>query len=154
MDQNELVHEMNTWLPMTCFSGENLSETKLLPNAIQKEGSNLLRKRLSPPPLDLDPALSNHGEDPEIGSCHNKPLAEVSEMKSLRFVRVNAFQNTSGCNLDHISAGVHFRRPGCTDLKLMGVGRAACLGNGKARGCISSCGKRGGLHLNPAASKD
>jgi hypothetical protein len=75
-------------------------------------------------------------------------------MKPLRFVRVNAFQSTNKCNLNHISAGVHFRRPGCADLKLMGVGRAACLGNGKARGCISSHGKRGGLRLNPAAPKD
>ena len=75
-------------------------------------------------------------------------------MKSLRFVRVNAFHNTSMCNLNHISAGVRFHRPGCDNLKLMGIGRAAWLGNGKARGCISSYGKRGRPHLNPAAPKD
>jgi hypothetical protein len=55
MDQNELAHEMNIWLLMAYVLRQNLSETKLLPNTIQKEGSNLLRKRLSPPPLNQDP---------------------------------------------------------------------------------------------------
>jgi len=75
-------------------------------------------------------------------------------MKALRFVHVNAFRNTSMCKLEHVNAGVRFRRAGCADLKLMGVGRAAWLGNGKARDCISFFGKRGRLPLNPAAPKD
>ena len=75
-------------------------------------------------------------------------------MKALRFVHVNAFHNTSMCNLNHISVGVRFHRPGCDNLKLMGIGRAAWLGNGKARDCISFFGKRGRLPLNPAAPKD